>query len=86
MNEDSLRFGTRFARCASDLHCQVGKWMKPCVVSMTTLLSLIKWNSKMGHVRFFITTKCSAEVWCPISNSSVAIANGFSNWPFATWV
>ena len=25
MNENNLRFGTRSARCAFDLHCQVGK-------------------------------------------------------------
>ena len=62
------------------------KWMRPCVVSMTTLLCLIKCNPKKSPVRFFITTKCSAKLWSPTSNLSVAVAIGFSNWPFATWI
>ena len=35
-----------------------GKCMSPCVVSMTTLLFLIKCNPIIGPVNFFITTKC----------------------------
>ena len=38
-----------------------GKCMRPCVVSMTTLLFLIKCNPIIGLVNFFITTKCSAK-------------------------
>ena len=37
-------------------------------------------------VKFFITTKCSANLWSPISNLSAAVANGISNWPFATFM
>ena len=39
-----------------------------------------------GPVKFFITTKCSANVSTPMSNLSVAVDIGFSNWPFATWI
>ena len=63
-----------------------GKCMRPCVVSMTTLLFLIKCNPVIGPVDFFITTKCSAKDLSPISNFSVAVANGFPNWPLATCI
>ena len=63
-----------------------GKCMSPCVVSMTTLLFLIKCNPIIGPVTFFITTKCSAKGLSPISNFSVAVDHGFSNWPLATCV
>ena len=63
-----------------------GKWMSPCVVSMTTLLFVIKCNPITGPVNFFITTKCSANELSPISNLSVAVDNGFSNWPLATCI
>ena len=63
-----------------------GKCMSPCVVSMTTLLFLIKCNPIIGPVNFFITTKCSANELSPISNFSVAVDNGFSNWPLATCI
>ena len=70
------------------LTCMIkwGKYMRPCVVSMTTLLFLIKCNPIIGPVSFFITTKCSAKVLSPISNFSVAVDNGFSNWPLATCI
>ena len=61
-----------------------GKCTRPCVVSMTTLLFHIKRNPIIGPVNFFITTKCSAKVLSPISNFSVAVDNGFSNWPLGT--
>ena len=38
-----------------------GKCLRPCVVSMTTLLFLIKCNPNIGPFSFFITTKCSAN-------------------------
>ena len=63
-----------------------GKCMSPCVVSMITLLFLIKCNSIIGPVNFFITTKCLANELSPISNLSVAVDNGFSNWPWATCI
>ena len=63
-----------------------GKCMRPCVVSLTTLLFLIKCNPIIGPVDFFITTKCSAKALSPISNFSVAVDNGFSNWPLATCI
>ena len=61
-----------------------GKFRRPSVVSMTTLLFLIKCNPITGPVNFFIMTKCSAKVLSPISNLSVVVDNGFSNWPLAT--
>ena len=63
-----------------------GKCMSPCVVSMTTLLFLIKCNPFIGPVNFYITTKCSARELSPISNFGVAVDNGFSNWPLATCI
>ena len=63
-----------------------GKCMRPCVVSMTTLLFLIKCNPFIGRVNFFNTTKCSAKELSPFSNFSVAVDNGFSNWPLATCI
>ena len=58
-----------------------GKCKRPCVLSMTTLLLLIKCNPIIGPVNFFITTKCSAKVISQFSIFSVAVDNGFSNWP-----
>ena len=63
-----------------------GKRMRPCVVSRTTLLFLIKCNLIIGPVNFLITTKCSTNLLSPVSNLSVAVANGFSNWPLATCI
>ena len=63
-----------------------GKCMRPCVVSMTTLLFLIKCNPIIGPVNFFFTTKCSTKVLSPISNLSVAVAKGFLNWPLTTFI
>ena len=60
-----------------------GKCMRPCVVSLTTLLVLIKCNPIIGPINFFIKTKCSAKVLSPISNLSVAVDSGFCNWPLA---
>ena len=62
------------------------KCMRPCVVSITTLLFLIKCNPNIGPVNFFISTKCSAIVLAPILNFSVAVDCGFSNWPLATCI
>ena len=59
-----------------------GKCRRPCVVSMTTLLFPIKCNPIIGPVNFFITTNCSAKPLSQISNFSVAVVIGFSNWPF----
>ena len=61
-----------------------GKWMRPSVLSMTTLLGHKKCNPIMGPLKFFITTKCSGKLCSQISNLGVAVAIGFSNWPFAT--
>ena len=63
-----------------------GNCMSPCVVSMTTLLFLIKCNSIIGPVNFFITTKRSAKELFPISNFSVPVDSGFSKWPLATCI
>ena len=65
------------------------KWVKcrrPCVVSMTKLLFLVKCNPIIGPFNFFITTKCSAKPLSPISNFSVAVDIGFSNWSLATYI
>ena len=63
-----------------------GKCISPCVVSMTTLLFLIKCNPIIGPVNFCITTECSANELSLLSNFSVAVDNGFSNWPLATCI
>ena len=49
-----------------------GKCMRPCVVSMTTLSFLIKCNTIIGPVNFFIATECSAKVVSPVSSFNVA--------------
>ena len=54
-----------------------GKCMRPCVVSMTTLLFFRKCNPMIGPVNFFITTMCSVKVLSPFSNFSAAVDNGF---------
>ena len=48
--------------------------MKSNVVSMTTMLCLMKCNPIAGPVKFFNATKCSAKLLSPISNSGVAAA------------
>ena len=53
---------------------------------MITLLFLKKCNPNIGPANLFYTTKCTAIIVFPISNLSVAIANGFSNWPLATYI
>ena len=63
-----------------------GECMRSCVVSVTTLLFPIKCNPIIGPVNDFITAKCSAKNLPPISNLSVVVANGFSNWPLATCI
>ena len=63
-----------------------GKCMSPCVVSMTTLLFLIKCNPIIGPVNFFITTNWSANERSPNSILRVVVDNGFSNWPLATCI
>ena len=63
-----------------------GKRIRQCVVSMTTLFCLMKWNPIMSPVKFFITTKRSAKMWSPMPNLSVAVAIGFSNWPLVTCI
>ena len=63
-----------------------GKCMRPCVVSVTTLLFLIKCNPIIGPVNFFITTKCSANELSPISTLRVTVDKGFYNWPLATCI
>ena len=70
------------------LTCIVKCWkcMVPCVVSVTTLLFLIKCHPIFGPINFFITTKSSAKVLPPVSNLIVAVAKSFSNWPLATFI
>ena len=79
-----------FAVCSPDavLTCNVnfGKFVRPFVVSMTTLLFLIKCSSIMGPVSFLNATECSANILSPISIFSVAVANDFSSWPLATCI
>ena len=59
-----------------------GKCMRPCVVSLTTLLFLMFYfyASSMQVLMFY------AKELSPISNFSVAVDSGFSNWPFATCI
>ena len=81
-------WGLAVVSLEANLTCIVkcGKCMRPCLVSMTTLLFLIKCNPVIGSVNFFITMKCSANVLPPISILGVVIANGLSSWPFATCI
>ena len=63
-----------------------GKCVRPCVVSMTTLLFLIKCKAINGPVNLFITKKCSVKELSPFSKLGVAVANGFSHWALATCI
>ena len=75
-------WGFAFVSVEAVLTCIVkcGKWMRSCVVSMTTLLFLLKCKP----INFFITPKWSAKMLSPIPNLSVTVANGFYNCPIAT--
>ena len=81
-------WGFTVASLEAVLTCIVkcGKCIRPCIVSMTTPLCLIKCKPIIGAVNFFFTTKCSTNLLSPIPNLSVAVANGFSNWPLATCI
>ena len=81
-------WGLALVPVAAVLACFImcGKWMRPCVSSMTTLLCLMKCNPLMGRVKFLIRTKCSARVLSLLLNLSVAVDIGFLNWPFASWI
>ena len=76
------------ASFAASLACIVncGKWMRPCVVSITTLLCLTRVNPSMCGVKFFNTTICSVKLFSPKSNSGVTVAVGSCNCPFVTWI
>ena len=78
----------RFFSLEAVLTCNVkcGKTMRPRVVSMTTLLFLIKCKPLIGLVIFFFTTKCSAKMLSPVSNLTLTVANVFSNTSFATCI
>ena len=86
ISNDRLDFCTHFSCSTLDLHYYVWKIYKPNVVSLTTLLCLMKCNSILGPVKFFFTMKCSATLLSPLSSLCVAVVNGLSNWPFVTWV
>ena len=87
----SLMTGWCFAVASLEavLTCIVmcGECMRPWLLSLTTLLLfLTKCNPINGLVIFFITKKYSAILFSPNSNVSVAVVNGFSNWPLATCI
>ena len=86
VSDDRLGFVVDLLEAVLTCIVKCAKCMRLCVVSMTMLLFLIKCNLFIGLVIFFITTKCWAKTLCPISNLNVAVANGFSNWPLATFV
>ena len=60
-----------------------GKCMRPWLLSITTLLFIIKCNPIVEPIIFFIRTNCSANMIPALSILNVAVANTFSNWPFA---
>ena len=76
-------FAVALLEAASTCIVKCGKSMRPFFVSITTLLFLIKCNPFIGPVNFFITTTCSPSSLSLVSNLSVAVAYGFSIWPFA---
>ena len=80
--EPGLAFVSLAAFLTLIVKCE--KWMRPCVVSMTTLLSLMKCTPTIGAVKVFNTSKCSENISSPVTNLIGGVANGVSNWPFAT--
>ena len=90
VNASSVMIGCCFTVVSLEgvLTCNVkcGKCMRPCVVSMTTLLLPIKCNPIIGPANLFITTKISANILSPISILRAVGAKGFSDRPFATCI
>ena len=78
VSDDWLWFGGGLLEAVLICIVKWGKCMSPCVES--------KCNPMIGPVNFFIMTKCSANELSPIINFSVAVHNGFSNWPLATCI
>ena len=80
-------WGSTLSSIAVLLTCIVtwGKRMRSFVVSMTTLLCLMKCKPMISPVKLFITRKCSCKLWSPMSNLSLVVAGSFSNQSFATW-
>ena len=78
-------WGFAFVSLEAVLACiaKCAKYMRPCVVSKTTLLFFIKCKPMIDPVIFFITMKCSPNVLSPKTNFSVNVTDGFSNWPIA---
>ena len=79
-------WGLSLVPLESLLTCIVGwkKWNRPCLVTMNTLLWLVKCTPRMIQVKIFFTIKCSAKMCSAISNLSKFLDNAFSYWPFAT--
>ena len=90
VSELAVMTGWGFASVSleADLTCilKCGKCMRPSVVSMTTLLFLIKCHTVVGPLNFFTTTNCLAITMSPIRILGVTVANGFSKWPFDTCI
>ena len=87
VKSNSLRFSSFFSLAALFtwfVKCE--RWTRPCLVSKNTLLFVMKCKLMIGPVNFFITTKFSTNKWYRITCMSVIVVNGFSTWPFATWI
>ena len=87
--ESSVRTAWGFALISAEVLICIVKFRKclgPCVASMTTLLFLKKCNTMIGPVSFFIKTNFSENVLSAKSNSTVVVANGFSNWLFVSCI
>ena len=61
-----------------------GKSMRPCVLSVTAMLNLMKCMPMFGTVTFLFTIKVSTKVSLPISNLNMIVVVGLPYRPFAT--
>ena len=77
VSDDKLGFTLVSLETVLTCIVKFGKCVRPCVVSTTTLLFLIKCYAIIDPVDFFITTKCLTNILSPISNVSVVLPTVF---------
>ena len=84
MDGNNLGFSTCLTQCTFNLHCQM--W------EVNEAMCGIDDHSVMSHEMQYYDRSCQIlhhnKIFCknviPMSNLSVVVAVGFSNWPFAT--
>ena len=85
LNRNMLMRGICFARSIFGLHCQI--WEMDEAVYRVDDQTVVSHDVQpyKGPCQFHHYDEMLCKVLSPISNLSVTVAIGFSNWPFATW-